>query len=366
MEISRLACSGRSRSGRLLAPFFILALLVLGSRPLLAGPAMTTVTDIVYRADGNPAAGTLLISWPAFSTSDGKPVAAGSMSLPIGVGGNVTLALAPNEGANPAGTYYKVVLKLDDGTTSTEYWTVPKKSPAKVSEVRTTVVPASVAAQMASRQYVDSLVLAKADNSSVIHNIGDETVAGLKQFSTSPLIPTPTVANAAASKSYVDGAIAGIGTSDFIRKSGDVMTGSLTLPGDPTSTNQAANRHYVDLQVAGVNSAVSQKLGRQGDTPITMAGVRYATQYPSIQAAITDAGNAGVVVIPSDYTGTDTFTNPNKIQVIDQRGDASGNRGVYNVRDFGAVPDDTQDDWAAIQAAIDAASNGAVECAETT
>jgi hypothetical protein len=35
-----------------------------------APPAMTTVTDIVYRADGTPAAGTLIISWPAFSTAE--------------------------------------------------------------------------------------------------------------------------------------------------------------------------------------------------------------------------------------------------------------------------------------------------------
>ncbi|HYX69791.1 MAG TPA: hypothetical protein VE825_11705, partial [Terriglobales bacterium] len=31
-----------------------------------AGPARTTVSDVVYRADGSLAAGTLLISWPAF------------------------------------------------------------------------------------------------------------------------------------------------------------------------------------------------------------------------------------------------------------------------------------------------------------
>jgi hypothetical protein len=162
------------------------------------------VNDVVYRADGNAAAGTLLISWPAFITNDFKPVAAGTMSLPIGPGGNVMLALTPNEGGNPAGTYYKVVLKLDDGITSTEYWVIPKKSPVKVSEVRSSIVPASVAVQMASRQYVDSTLTAKADDTAVIHKIGDETVAGLKQFAMSPLVPSPTVAAGAASKSYVD------------------------------------------------------------------------------------------------------------------------------------------------------------------
>jgi hypothetical protein len=184
----------------------------------------------------------------------------------------VVLALAPNEGGNPLGTYYKVVLKLDDATTSTEYWVVPKKSPVKLSAVRSSIVPASVAVQMASRQYVDSTLTAKADDTAVIHKIGDETVTGSKQFATSPLVPSPTVGAGAASKSYVDTAVASIGTGDFIRKTGDAMTGALTLSGDPTSTNQAANRHYVDLQVSGLNGAVSQKLARQGDTPIILGG----------------------------------------------------------------------------------------------
>lgn len=29
-------------------------------------PTLTTISDTVYRADGNTASGTLLISWPAF------------------------------------------------------------------------------------------------------------------------------------------------------------------------------------------------------------------------------------------------------------------------------------------------------------
>jgi hypothetical protein len=168
----------------------------------------------------------MLISWPAFTAPDGKPLAAGTMSLAIGAGGSVSLALVPNEGATPNGTYYKVVLKLEDGTTETEYWSIPKRTPVKVSEVRSQVVPASVAIQMASRTYVDSTLAGKADDGKVIHVTGDEVVSGVKQFAASPLVPIPTLAGAIANKSYVDSAVASIGAGDFLRKGGDVMLGS--------------------------------------------------------------------------------------------------------------------------------------------
>jgi hypothetical protein len=96
-----------------------------------------------------------VISWPAFTTSDNKPVAAGELSVVIGAGGTVSLALVPNQGADPAGTYYKVIYKLNDGTTATEYWTVPATSPTTIAAVRATVVPRQVAAQFVTREYVD-------------------------------------------------------------------------------------------------------------------------------------------------------------------------------------------------------------------
>src|SRR5687767_11024016 len=52
-----------------------------------------------------------------------------------------------------------------------------------------------------------------AADSTVVHNTGDETVAGIKTFSSSPIVPTPTTATQAANKTYVDGLVAG-GVSD--------------------------------------------------------------------------------------------------------------------------------------------------------
>src|SRR5262249_47797594 len=125
-------------------------------------PALTTISDTIYRADGAPAAGQLVITWPAFTTATNKAVAAGEKTLTLGANGVLNTQLAPNEGATPAGSYYKVVYKLSDGTTATEYWTVPITTPTTVGLIRATVVPSQVAAQLVTRQYVDN-VLGAAD-----------------------------------------------------------------------------------------------------------------------------------------------------------------------------------------------------------
>ena len=50
----------------------------------------------------------------------------------------------------------------------------------------------------------------KATDSAVVHNTGAETVAGVKTFSSSPVVPTPTNTTDAANKSYVDTAASGV------------------------------------------------------------------------------------------------------------------------------------------------------------
>src|SRR5260370_20102503 len=87
----------------------------------------------LYRADGTAAAGTVLISWPSFQTAEGDAVAAGNLSVTIAPLGGFTAQLVPNVGASPAGTYYTVVLQLDDGTVRTEYRAVPATSPTTIA-----------------------------------------------------------------------------------------------------------------------------------------------------------------------------------------------------------------------------------------
>ena len=236
------------RAGRLFC--WLLVLAALGAKG--STPAMTTISDVLYRADGTPAQGTLLISWPAFTTADNEAVAAGSMDVALGAGGEVQMELAPNAGASPAGTYYKVILKLEDGTSSTEYWVVPASSPAKIAGIRSRLVPSSMAAQIVSREYVDSVAAGKADDAEVVHREGAEVISGVKQFTAAPSVPAPSAGADVVNKAYVDAAVVAVGEGSYLKKDGDVMTGPLTLAADPTAEMQASTRHYVDVTAAGL------------------------------------------------------------------------------------------------------------------
>ena len=227
-----------------LMPILLIAL-TLSTGLQAQGPALTTISGTVYRADGTPASGTVLISWPSFQTAEGDSVAAGNLSVTIAALGAFTAHLVPNVGASPAGTYYVVVLQLDDGTVRTEYWAVPATSPTTIAAVLTT--PGTGLGNLAAtQQYVNTAVATRALDAAVVHLAGTETISGTKQFAVPPGLPAPAGANDAANKGYVDAAVANVGAGSFVSKAGDIMTGPLTLPADPTAPNQAADRHYVD------------------------------------------------------------------------------------------------------------------------
>jgi hypothetical protein len=312
----------------LVALALILLVATLSTESQAQGPALTTISDTVYRADGTAAAGTVLISWPSFQTAEGDAVAAGTQSVTIGPLGAFTTQLIPNVGASPAGTYYTVVFQLDDGTVRSEYWAVPATSPETIAAVLTT--PGTGLGNFAAtEQYVNTAVANRALDSAVVHLSGTETITGPKQFAVAPALPAPAGANDAANKGYVDQAVANVGAGSYVSKAGDTMTGPLNLPSDPAAPSQASNRHYVDSGLlakadlvggmvpsaelgAGVASSATCLTGNGtwgscgGGAP---AGITYATTAlgwtRTISSALTGGSQATVTLTPCPV-GIDT------------------------------------------------------------
>ncbi len=119
-----------------------------------AQPARTMVQDTLYRADGTAATGTVTVRWQGFNTAGGQAVAAGMLMATTDANGGIAIPLVANVGSTPAGGYYQVVIKLDDGTTSQEQWVVPVAATVTLGVVRAQVVPQNVAAQFVSRDFV--------------------------------------------------------------------------------------------------------------------------------------------------------------------------------------------------------------------
>ena len=67
----------------------------------------------------------------------------------IGAGGALSIALVPNVGATPIGSYYTVVYHLDDGERAAGVLGDPgeRRSPVTLAAVKNTVLPTSVAMQ---------------------------------------------------------------------------------------------------------------------------------------------------------------------------------------------------------------------------
>jgi hypothetical protein len=98
-------------------------------------------------------------------------------------------------------------------------------------------------------QYVNSALATKADDSSVVHVEGTETITGTKIFSSSPNVPAPTNAADIATKGYVDQTVTTVGAGSFLPTVGGTMTGPITLAGNALNTVDAvASKDVVDAE----------------------------------------------------------------------------------------------------------------------
>jgi hypothetical protein len=49
---------------------FVAMILGHSAKTMASDPSKTIISDTIYRADGSPASGTMVISWPAFVTAE--------------------------------------------------------------------------------------------------------------------------------------------------------------------------------------------------------------------------------------------------------------------------------------------------------
>jgi Pectate lyase superfamily protein len=282
---------------------------MLATSTIYAQVTTTTVQGVVYRADGTAATGTLIVTWPAFSTANNQAVAAGNTTVAIGQDGFVSLNLAPNAGSSPAGSYYTAIYHLSDGTVNKEYWVIPAAASASIVSVRARLVPATVAVQDATKQYVDASIASLSGN---YLPLTGGSMSGPLLLAGSPLAN-----NQAATKQYTDQAVA-----TAVPLAGGNMTGTLRTPNavtklprvdvrhpdfaggaDPTGTNDST----APIQAAIAYAIANPQAGVSGATPCVYipAGlykVSNTLRIPSGMCIEGDSSQASVLQLTSSQT----------------------------------------------------------------
>jgi hypothetical protein len=117
------------------------------SNLLSAAPALTTIQDVLYKADGSKFNGILQITWTSFRAADTSNIPAQSLTAQV-TNGYLHVLLVPTTNAAPPAVY-TVVYSSDGRIQFTEIWVVPPStSPLRVADVRSSVSNTAAASTM--------------------------------------------------------------------------------------------------------------------------------------------------------------------------------------------------------------------------
>lgn len=179
---------------------------------------------------------------------------------------------------------------------------------------------------------------AKADDTSVVHNSGAETITGTKTFTAPPNVPTPTSSNHATTKAYVDSTIsagapdASTTTKGIIQLSGD-LTGTATSPtvatGVITDSNISSAAAIAKSKLAALNIGDSD-VSAISESKITNLSADLASKVPTTRSLAAGTGLTGGGDLSTDRTfNVVSDTTTQRIEVASE-GTLTGTRKQIN------------------------------------
>lgn len=274
--------------------FRVAGLIALCSLRLLALPALTTIQDTLYTADGSPMNGTVIITWPSFVASDGTKIAAQTLTVPV-TSGYFQVALVPTVGASKA-VSYSVRVNSAGKNQSSELWSVPPSA--------TPLTIASVMVGQTGGIIIGSNPVVTVPQSSTIQ-ITD--VTGLSnELAIRPMIG-PAFANSRAAVIDATGAIDGAAGN---------ASDCLHVDGTSASCGGGSSNIFVDSEVPSGAMNGANPSFTLANTPVPPTSVsiwrnglfeHYGVDYSVAGSAITFLGTPpqyGDVLVASYRTGT--------------------------------------------------------------
>ena len=294
---------------------------VLVASSAMAGPPLTTIQDVLYKADGTRFAGTLTISWTSFEAIDKSAIATQVTTVTV-TGGNLWVQLVPTTTAVPAANY-TVIYNSDGHIQFTETWAVPSSTaPLRIRDVR-------IAQTQTGAVSADSAVPAtqESDVAGLISDLGARPLKG-------PGYAAGRVA-VVDSTGSLEGATGN--PSDCVRVDGSTGPCGGSPPGfvDGESLSGAADGSNTTFNLSTVpNPASSLAVYRNG--VLQQLGQDYALNGGSVQfvaAAVPQPGDTLLASYRLSGSGSDSGSVGTSVispQQIDPAGLAAGQAWLWN------------------------------------
>ena len=261
-----------------------------------AGPPLTTIQDVLYKADGTRFNGTLTISWTGFQAVDSSTIVAQSTTVKV-VEGNLRVQLVPSTTATPP-AYYTVTYNSDGRIQFQETWAVPSSTlPLRVRDVRT-AAPTVTGADTGT---TGTTPVQESDVVGLVADLGARPLKGSALAAgrvayVNPLGAIDSVSGNAADCVHVDGSSGPCGGSAPGFVDGDSLTGIV----DGSNTSFALS--------AAPNPAASLAIYRNG--VLQKAGSDYTSNGNAITFAAGCAPQTGDTLLASYRLTTSTSGVP--------------------------------------------------------